>query len=482
MRTALLKVLPVFIMLALLLSCDAMEELLGDEESGQDKEAVSVNLTLLVFGPGSSVPEGRIEVPQGSPVEIRALPSAGSAFQHWEVLEGSEVRFDSPYEAETRVFLRDGSAVIRAVLAWEEEVYRLSLSDSEGGEVIASAGLESLELDSPVVLSALEDEGYRFDRWLITAGTGVEISEPFKAETTVTLTEGDGEIQALFVSQEISVEGVLAIVAAKGGSVDPVETLYLHIGETVPISATAEEGYRFTGWTIESGTAEIGTPNSLSTNVTLTDGSARIMANFESLTVYTLTVSAGSGGSVSPSGESSLQQGASLAIGATPSVGYRFDRWEIVSGTGVSLESPSSSDTRVTLSESDGEIRAVFSFAPSAVSGSVTAVSWKSILDANSNGVPEAGLLEVTLSGSIGETFSIGVFAQRARDTGLPVFLSAGDDFTMGRGGSKTVDYPILGNALPSAGTYDLEIRLYHGTTILDSFRGSPISGVAFEP
>ena len=45
-------------------------------------------------------------------------------------------------------------------------------------------------------------------------------------------------------------------------------------------------------------------------------------------TQYTLTVTAGEGGSVSPEATGTYDEGTTITISATPDPGYVFDRWE----------------------------------------------------------------------------------------------------------------------------------------------------------
>lgn len=46
------------------------------------------------------------------------------------------------------------------------------------------------------------------------------------------------------------------------------------------------------------------------------------------LTQYTLTVSFGEGGTVTPAASGSYEEGTTITLSATPDEGYVFDRWE----------------------------------------------------------------------------------------------------------------------------------------------------------
>jgi hypothetical protein len=51
-------------------------------------------------------------------------------------------------------------------------------------------------------------------------------------------------------------------------------------------------------------------------------------AELPARTQYTLTITAGEGGSVSPEATGTYDAGATVTISATPDAGYEFDRWQ----------------------------------------------------------------------------------------------------------------------------------------------------------
>lgn len=73
----------------------------------------------------------------------------------------------------------------------------------------------------------------------------------------------------------------------------------------------------------------------------------------------TLTVNAGSGGKVSPSGTKEYQVEKPISITATPNSGYEFSGWSITGGD-VTIANPNSSSTTATLNSTSGTITANF--------------------------------------------------------------------------------------------------------------------------
>ncbi|MCH1612546.1 MAG: VCBS repeat-containing protein [Flavobacteriales bacterium] len=108
----------------------------------------------------------------------------------------------------------------------------------------------------------------------------------------------------------------LTASTGEGGSVAP-STGSFNAGTQVSVTATPNSGYTFSGWSNGS------TANPLT--VTLNSNTS-ITANFALIPVYTITVSAEDGGSVSSNG-GEYQQGIQVTLTATPNEGYEFSGW-----------------------------------------------------------------------------------------------------------------------------------------------------------
>jgi uncharacterized repeat protein (TIGR02543 family) len=101
------------------------------------------------------------------------------------------------------------------------------------------------------------------------------------------------------------------------------DTEYHDSGSVVTATALPMTGYSFKQWS--------GASSSTSNPVDITmDASYTLTANFEETvgTQYTLTTSAGTGGSVSPSGTNAYDAGTEVEIVAMADTGYNFDGWE----------------------------------------------------------------------------------------------------------------------------------------------------------
>ena len=112
-------------------------------------------------------------------------------------------------------------------------------------------------------------------------------------------------------------------------------------GTELALSAKANEGYTFTGWTVVSGDAVISDAAAAQTTFTVGNQNVEIKANFSlSLTPIDpsvvkfnvkVSVAGDEGGSASCSPEAAAT-GETVTIFATPNDGYEFDYWEVASG------------------------------------------------------------------------------------------------------------------------------------------------------
>ncbi len=103
-------------------------------------------------------------------------------------------------------------------------------------------------------------------------------------------------------------------------------------GATVTIDAGTRSGYTFDGWTSEDGVT-FANAGSAQTTFTMPDKSVTVTANWtknssgggsSSYDTYTITASAGDGGSISPSGSVSVREGLDKTFTITPDSGYHI--------------------------------------------------------------------------------------------------------------------------------------------------------------
>ena len=132
-------------------------------------------------------------------------------------------------------------------------------------------------------------------------------------------------------------------------------------GTSVTLTATANSGYRFVGW------MENGQQVSADATYTFTANSNHTLtAKFEQ--VYTVTVSPVEGGTATAD-KAMAAAGETITLTATPSSGYYFVEWKVVSGT-VSIQ-----NNKFTMPAENVEVQAVFGLSVTSITLDKTELS-----------------------------------------------------------------------------------------------------------
>ena len=195
--------------------------------------------------------------------------------------------------------------------------YTISLSAGEGGSVSTTGG--QYESGQTLNVTATPQAEYVFKSWsdgntnatrTITVSSNTNLTATFekkKYPLTINI-QGEGS-----VTEEIVSTG---------------KTTEYDSGTTVKLTAKPSEEWLFVGW---SGDVE-STENPIELNITQ---SKTVSATFEKKK-YSLTVTAGEGGTVSTEG-GTYDEGTEVTVTATPAEGYEFAGWEGSDSTEASL-------------------------------------------------------------------------------------------------------------------------------------------------
>ena len=138
-------------------------------------------------------------------------------------------------------------------------------------------------------------------------------------------------------------------------------------GTQIGVNAVADEGYVFTGWTVDEGDAKVEDANATETIVRMGSSNTTLTAHFElAMTpiqpMTYVTVEAGEGGSATSNPRGALP-GTKVALTAVADEGYVFDHWEVIDGD-IELADAASATTTFLLGEKAVTVRALFKAAP----------------------------------------------------------------------------------------------------------------------
>lgn len=197
--------------------------------------------------------------------------------------------------------------------------YAVSVIATEGGSVFGGGTYDE---GTSVTVTAEAHEGYDFKGW--REGSNIVSTA---ASYTFKVT-GARNLTAVFEAKPLPKYAVNVTASpASGGSVSGGGN-NIEQGTSVTVIATANEGYTFKYW------EEAGKAVSSDASYTFAaSGDRALTAVFEAIPVvtppeptrYTITVSAGTGGTVSGGG--TYDENQQVTITATPASGYRFVEW-----------------------------------------------------------------------------------------------------------------------------------------------------------
>jgi uncharacterized repeat protein (TIGR02543 family) len=263
----------------------------------------------------------------GTEVQLTATADSGFHFVRWIGTTG----FNESFLA----FAMAQDWSLQA--CFEPDQPTLVITSGEGGTVLRPGiGSFSYESGTNVILLALANTGYRFSGWTGSAVEAGKVADPFSASTFVAM-DSNYTLQANFEVYGLT----LSVSSGAGGSVVVPgigDYTYLH-GVTIVISARAESGYHFTGWTGSAVDALKVTDPTSSITTVLMDDSYSVKANFAG-NQHTLAIAWTSGGSVetvitsggtsttvTTQGSFLVNDGAKVQMIATADSGWYLSQW-----------------------------------------------------------------------------------------------------------------------------------------------------------
>lgn len=227
--------------------------------------------------------------------------------------------------------------------------YDLIVSVNPPGSGSVSPGGDLYDSGTPVPLTATASTGYQFYKWSGDAsGTSPTITVTMDSDKSVTayfipvedvepmvitVTEPapPAEVKIVEVPKNTDVTLSTLVSPDRSGTIsrNPDKDKY-EAGARVTMTATPASGHRFVSWS--------GDPGSNTNPITITmDGNKVVTASF-AINTYTITASAGSGGSINPSSQVTAKYGANQSFSITPDTGYHIHEI-LVDGASVGVVS-----------------------------------------------------------------------------------------------------------------------------------------------
>ena len=275
-----------------------------------------------ISGIGSNLGNGT-----SSPLSASALVEAMNTNLFNDDASGDLWKGEASYDATSRtITLPTFGTAISISLKDLLTFYKVTLStDLAGGSI--SANMEEAAEGETVTLTAIPDEGYKFEKWCVTYQNGEETVEVTVTEDTFTMPAADVTVTATF---KLSTYTITVTEQIEGGKIEASKTS-ASMGDEITLTATPDEGYEFEKWSVtygESGTVEVsdeGIFKMPAANVTVT-------ATFAAID-YKITVTPPTGGSIAVADDKKTAHvGDEITLTATPDEGYEFVDWSVTYG------------------------------------------------------------------------------------------------------------------------------------------------------
>jgi len=270
-------------------------------------ENVDITLTKKTYtiaataGAGGSIdPSGEVEVSYGDSITFSILPDDSYTIED-VISDGVTI---GPVDNYTYTKVTSDHTIHAA---FRLKTYTLTTNTVGQGTVTKNPSKPTYDHGEEVELTATPDEGWSFVDWSgDLSGTANPANITMDSNKTVTAT---------FTIKKYTIAASANPPA--GGTITGAGS-YDH-GDTVDLVAAANEGYEFVNWT-ENG-VQVSANDAYSFMAT---ANRTLVANFR-LKTYTITATAGAGGSINPSGDVSVNHGDDQEFAITPDEGYNVE-------------------------------------------------------------------------------------------------------------------------------------------------------------
>jgi hypothetical protein len=271
-------------------------------------------ITASAGANGSILPSGSITTNAGVNLTFTATPAANFTVDTWSVDSAPVQTGGANYT------LMNIQAAHTVSVTFKPITYTLTVSAGANGSILPNGSVTTND-GSSVTFTATPSANFTVDKWsvdgtVVQAGGGNYILTNIQAAHTVSVTFK-------------SITYTLTVSAGANGSILPNGSVTTNAGSSVTFTATPAANYTVDTWSVDSAPVQTGGANYTLTNI---QGAHTVLVTFKPIT-YTLTVSAGTNGSILPNGSVTTNAGASVTFTATPSANYVVSTWSVDSVT-----------------------------------------------------------------------------------------------------------------------------------------------------
>jgi hypothetical protein len=287
---------------------------------------ISSNISIITDGNGAVSPTSTILTYMGSAVTITATPAIGYHFVSWEVTSNAaNINLAETDTAATTITAtsnmpQGGTATVTATFAGNVSG-AVTIAAGTNGTVTPTATTLTYA-GTARAITATPNVGYYFVSWTITSNAAyVSLANANLAATTISATTNMPQGGTATVTASFAIN-TYTITASTGsnGTVTPVGATPKNYGDTqVYVITATTPGYHIASVTVDGSVVATTSPYTF----TALAANHTISATF-AINTYTITASAGSNGTVTPTGVSTWNFWDSTTYVITPAEGHNI--------------------------------------------------------------------------------------------------------------------------------------------------------------
>ena len=258
----------------------------------------------------------------GTTITLTATPNKGYHFKEWQVISGGVTIKDDKFT------MPDNNVEVKAI--FEEDTppapTEHTVTVTSDGNGTASASPAKAVAGAEITLSATPKTGYHFKEWQVISGSVTIKDDKFL------MPNDNVEVKAIFEKDAPPAPTEFTITFDGNGGTPSVDSMTTTNQKLTSLPSASRSGsYSFDGWyTEESGGTKITTDTEFPADTTVyahwtyTGGGGSSGYSY-----YTIKATAGTGGSITPSGNVSVREGRDKTFTITPDKGYAVSNVKI---------------------------------------------------------------------------------------------------------------------------------------------------------
>ena len=250
----------------------------------------------------------------GTTITLTATPNKGYHFKEWQVISGGVTIKDDKF------LMPSANVEVKAIFEKDAPPAptEFTITVTSGDNGTASASHAKAVVGTEITLTATPNKGYHFKEWQVISG-GVTIKN-----NKFIMPSANVEVKAIF-EEDVPASTEFIVTFDGNGGTPSVGSMTTTDQKLTSLPSASRSGsYSFDGWyTEKSGGTKITTDTVFSANTTVYAHWTYIGGGGSSgYSYYTIKATAGTGGSISPSGNVSVREGRDQTFTITPDKGY----------------------------------------------------------------------------------------------------------------------------------------------------------------